>query len=86
MLGIQRLSAACGVQHHTAKQIYNGTIYDELARIQVNLLVITFASPETIVDEFIPRLDFSNPRNLSLKSHKLLKRKVAQQWLQRKKK
>ena len=30
---------------------------------RIDLRVITFASPETVVDEFIPKLDFSDPRN-----------------------
>jgi curli biogenesis system outer membrane secretion channel CsgG len=30
---------------------------------RIDLRVITFSSPETVIDEFVPKLDFSDPRN-----------------------
>ncbi|MBI4782543.1 MAG: restriction endonuclease [Oscillatoriophycideae cyanobacterium NC_groundwater_1537_Pr4_S-0.65um_50_18] len=30
---------------------------------RIDLRVIKFASPETVIDEFVPKLDFSDPRN-----------------------
>jgi hypothetical protein len=30
---------------------------------RIDLCAIAFASPETVIDEFVPKLDFSEPRN-----------------------